>query len=391
VTKPTLPGSPAKLVAGGALSQSLPRAATHSDVALGGFFARAGFLARLLRNLAVQDLLITAYLALLMLAVTQAQGPGRSSSITTVAIDVVCFTIGMLLTRGGILRQGSFANAILYRMTVFLPVFLSYFQLRWILPAVSPHSLDADLLAFDLRVFGFEPALAWDRFVTPHTTEWFAFFYFGYFFLLSAHVLPIMLNASSRFRLAHFALGVFIVFCTGHLLYMVVPGWGPYHHMAGQFEHPLEGGMFWRLVQATVAAGGSQKDIFPSLHTAVPTYFAIYSYLHRRAFPFRFTWPIMAFSATQIIVATMFLRWHYLIDIIAGITLATTAALVSLKVVRWETARRKRLGVPPTFTLLEWPWVEDADDADQGTDPAIPTPSPRSSRLEERAPKTDSC
>ena len=192
---------------------------------------------------------------------------------------------------------------------------------------MSPHSLDADLLAFDLRVFGYEPSIAWDRYVTPHTTEWFAFFYFGYFFLLSAHVLPIMLLGRNRLRVAHFALGIFMVFCTGHLLYMVVPGWGPYHHLAGQFEHPLEGGLFWRLVRATVDAGGAQKDIFPSLHTARRRTSRSTRSSTGGRFPFRFTWPFMAFAATQIIIATMFLRWHYLIDIFAGLTLATTAAL----------------------------------------------------------------
>jgi hypothetical protein len=312
------------------------------------------FVARLVKNLATQDCFIAVYFALMMFAVLRAKGPGREESIRTVAIDIACFAIGITLTRGGILRHGSFANGLVYRLTLFLCVFLSYFQLRWILPAVSPHSLDADLLAFDLRVFHYEPSIAWDRYVSPHTTEWFAFFYFGYFFLLTAHVLPIMLLGKNEFRLAHFALGIFMVFCIGHLLYMVVPGWGPYHHLAGQFEHPLEGGLFWRLVRATVDAGGSQKDIFPSLHTATPTYFAIYSYMHRRAFPFRFTWPFMAFAATQIIVATMFLRWHYLVDIFAGIALATTAALVSHRVVRWEAVRRARQGVLPILSPLDW-------------------------------------
>jgi len=325
-----------------------------------------GWLASFVRNLAVQDYVVATYLALLMAAVLGAKGPGRAHSIETVTIDIVGFSLGLLLTRGNVLRAGSFANGFVYRMAVFLPVFLSYFQLKWIAAAVSPHSVDGELLAFDMRVFGYEPAVAWDRFVTPHTTEWFAFFYFGYFFLLCAHVLPIMLNASSKFRLAHFALGAILVICPAHLLYMAVPGYGPYHYLAGRFEHPLEGGLFWSLVKATVEAGGSQKDIFPSLHTAIPTFFAIYSYLHRRAFPFRFTWPIMAFASSQIIIATMFLRWHYLIDIIAGLTIATTAALVSLKIVRWETARRSRAGLLPTFTLLDWPWVEDEDEAERG-------------------------
>jgi len=320
---------------------------------------------RFRKNLAFQDYWVSGYLVLLMIAVLGAKGPGREHSIQTVVLDIGCTATGLLLTRGGILRIGSFANAFVYRMTVFLPVFLSYFQLKWIAAAVSPHSVDGELLAFDMRVFGFEPAVSWDKYVTPHTTEWFAFFYFGYFFLLCAHVLPIMLNTSSKFRFSHFALGAIMVICPAHILYMVVPGYGPYHYLKGQFVHELEGGLFLRLVLATVEAGGSQKDIFPSLHTAIPTFFAVFSYIHRRAFPYRFTWPIMAFVSTQIIIATMFLRWHYLIDIIAGFTLAVTAAVVSLKVTRWEFARRKRIGVLPTFTLLDWPWVEDADEIEQ--------------------------
>jgi membrane-associated phospholipid phosphatase len=76
----------------------------------------------------------------------------------------------------------------------------------------------------------------------------------------------------------------------------------------------------------------------------------------------------MAFAATQIIGATMFLRWHYLIDIIAGITLATTAALVSYRVIQWESARRERAGLRPVFSLLDWPWArQGGDDEPRGS------------------------
>ncbi|CAN5766084.1 hypothetical protein BH11MYX4_BH11MYX4_39450 [soil metagenome] len=320
------------------------------------------FVVRLGRNLAAQDLFVGGYLLVLAIAVLNAQGAGRDTSLRLVLADIVAFALGLVLTRGGVLRQGSFANALVYRLTVFLPVFLSYFELRWILPVVSPHSLDANLLALDFRLFGMEPALAWDRYVTPHTTEWFAFFYFGYFFLLVVHVLPMMFLGKNPARIAHFSLGIIGVFVIGHILYMLVPGWGPYRHLAGQFEHRLEGGFFWRLVLATVEGGGAQKDIFPSLHTALPTYFAIFSYMHRRALPFRYTWPFMAFACSQIIIATMFLRWHYLIDIFAGLTLATASALLSHRIVTWEASHRARRRVSPIFTRLEWPGPHGDDE-----------------------------
>ena len=49
-------------------------------------------------------------------------------------------------------------------------------------------TLDNGLYQLDLALFGFEPAIAMDAIVTPFTTEWFAFFYFGYFFLLAMFV-----------------------------------------------------------------------------------------------------------------------------------------------------------------------------------------------------------
>lgn len=324
--------------------------------------ADASFATVLVRNLAFQDWFIAAYFTLMLGAIAFGNGPGRQACLERVGITFACFVLGIVLTRGGLLPRRTLANELTYRMTIFLSVFLSYFQLREILPAVTTRALDAEILAFDLQVFGVEPSLAWDRFVTPRTTEWFSFFYFGYFFILSAHVLPMLFNAKNAHRLAHFALGIFFVFCTGHLVYMLVPGWGPYRHLAGHFDNELEGGLFWSLVKATVEAGGAQKDIFPSLHTAVPTYFAIFSYMHRRALPFRYTWPVMAFSATQIILATMFLRWHYLVDIVAGLLLATTAALLSYRIVTWERARRRLLGVAPIFTIFEWPWARNDEE-----------------------------
>jgi hypothetical protein len=340
--------------------------------------SRDAWLTRFARNLAPQDKYIGAYFIVMGFAVAFGSGPDREHCLRLVAIDLACLGAGLALTRGCILRSGSFANTMLYRLTVWLAVFLSYFQLRHILPAVSERAVDADILAFDLRWFHVEPSLAWDRFVSPATTEWFAFFYFGYFALLATHVLGIMLLGKSMYRLGHFAMGIFIVFCTGHLVYMLVPGYGPYRYLAGDFQHQLTGGLFWSWVQATVHAGGAQKDIFPSLHTAAPTYIALYSFRHRAEAPYKYTWGVAAFCASQIILATMFLRWHYLIDIAAGITLAIVAVTLGEWLFVRDTARRARLAselgagaVQANFSPLDWSWVKRAFLGDRGSRPDV--------------------
>jgi hypothetical protein len=274
----------------------------------------------------------------------------------------VCADLGFLLfilalVRGPLLRWGGVASSLVYRTALIITLLSSFFQLREILPAVSPWSDDARIYAFDLRIFGFEPSVALDRYVTPATTEWFAFFYFLYFLVLCVHVLPMVYWQRDLLLLGRFATGMLLIFTTAHVLYMLVPGFGPYWYLRGTFGHELRGGSFWRLVGEAVEAGGAQKDIFPSLHTAVPTYFAIFSFRHRGRAPFKYWWPVIAFVATQIIIATMFLRWHYLIDVVAGLILATAGALLGQRIADWERAKRARLGLQPAWTPLVYPWT----------------------------------
>jgi hypothetical protein len=315
---------------------------------------RAGAWVRALAlDLVPHDWLIVLYFLLLLTSVLLGTGPNRNEAIQAVVTDTACLLVGLGLTRGDILPRGGFASSLLYRLTLFLTVFASYFQLRVILPAAAPGAVDATLYAIDRGVFGLEPSVAWDQFVSPRTTEWFAFFYFGYFFLLASHVFPFMLAARNMAMLARFATAIFTVFCCGHLLYIVVPGFGPYRYLAGLYKHELTGGVFWRMVEATVSGAGAQKDIFPSLHTAVPTMFAALAFRHRREFlPFRLSWPVVGFCAAQIVGATLFLRWHYLIDICAGLVLAAFAVVFADRAVTWEDARRKKLGLPPAWFPL---------------------------------------
>jgi hypothetical protein len=60
---------------------------------------------------------------------------------------------------------------------------------------------------------------------------------------------------------------------------------------------------------------------------------------NRATVRFRYTWLPMAFAASQIMIATMFLRWHYLIDICAGLLLATSGIFMGRVALAWDEAR----------------------------------------------------
>jgi hypothetical protein len=312
--------------------------------------------AGLVGNFASQDWLLLGYLAALILALAFGRGQGRLACVGRVSADLAVFLVVLTMVRMPLLRWGGMASSLLYRLTVLGVLLGSFFQLREILPAVSPWADDARIYAFDVRVFGVEPSVWLDHFVSPVTTEWFAFFYFLYFLILTIHVLPVLFGQHDLRVLGQFAVGMLLVFTTAHLLYMVVPGWGPYWYLRGTFHHELRGGAFWKLVREAVDAGGAQKDIFPSLHTAAPTFLAIFSFRHRRLVPFRYSWPVITFFATQIIIATMFLRWHYFVDVVAGLILATAAAVMGDRIGSWESAKRERLGRQPAWMPPVYPW-----------------------------------
>jgi hypothetical protein len=312
-------------------------------------------LAVVLREWALQDLVILAYLVVMLLAVFHGGGPRRPAALGFLLVDIVVFAT--LVTAARRSWFGPTAGAVLYRCALLFGLLASFFQLQWLLPSARGATVDAELYAFDRTVFGIEPAEALDRFVTPATTEWFAFFYFGYFPLLAAYVLPSVLAARGRRELAELSFGIVWVFCVAHLTYLVVPGFGPYVHLADHFGHRLEGGTFWPLVTATVESvdSGSRTDIFPSLHTAAPTFLAVYAFRRRREEPFRTVWAPTVFAVSQIVLATMFLRWHYLVDVCAGLAHGASTAFIASAVARWEESWRVRTGRQPVWTT---PWRE---------------------------------
>jgi PAP2 superfamily len=306
-------------------------------------------------RISVNDWIVLGYLTLLDAAVLASEhdGPARARAIAEMSVLLgVFFTVVVILIRGGILRH-SVMTPLAFRLAHFGGIQLTYFVMRGLLPVVNPGSLDLELHRIGTRLFGLEPAMAMEQWISPGTTEWFAFFYYGYFFVLGLHVLPILFLSRNPRILSEFSMGLLLVLSIGQSLYLVVPGYGPGNFQPALFSTELPAGIWWNLVGDIVKSAGAQKDIFPSIHTAAPTFILLFSFHNRSHLPFKYTWPLVAFFVFNIIVATMFLRWHWLVDIVAGLALALVAFVGSVHGTRWESRRRLRLGIPPAWP--EWP------------------------------------
>ncbi len=324
-----------------------------------------GLLRRIARELAVQDWLVLGYLlALNIVALGAASHPAKLVAVERMSALLVFLVVTLIVVRGGVLKH-PFWTPLLYRFAIYGTVQSSYFFLASLLPLVNTTTLDTELFALDSSLFGIEPTVAMDATVNSMTTEWFSFFYYGYFFVLALHVIPILMFSRNARVLSEFALGMLFVFCLGHIGYMLVPGYGPHRAMADHFQNVLPHGMWLDLVQVTVASGGAQMDIFPSLHTAGPTFIAMLSFRHRDKAPFRHSWPLVAFFAVNIIIATMFLRWHYVIDVVAGMCLAVGALALAIRATRFEAARRQGGNMMASWPEFAWTSANDQSERAQ--------------------------
>jgi hypothetical protein len=352
---PASPTSPAMQISSNPLPPrpADPAAPDSSSAARGSLPAEQRTLghivARTFHEMSLLDGFVLAYLSILVLAAALGEGPARATCLLQTTALWSCLAAAIVLFRGGIFRPTG-AIALVHRVTLYATFQASYFFLRDLLPLASPHSLDEQLHRLDVAIFGVEPTIWVDRFVTPATTEWFSFFYWSYFLLLAVHVLPFLVAGKARGLFPEFVTALLGVYGIAQLVYFLVPGFGPYHALAGQYGHEqLPAGTFHDLVMRTVALGGAQKDIFPSLHTAAPFTIALFSFRHRDQKPFRYTWPVMAFFSLQIIGATIFLRWHWAVDVLAGLFLAVTVTLAAGPITRWERARREARGLGPAW------------------------------------------
>jgi hypothetical protein len=288
------------------------------------------------QNLAVQDVIALAFHAYLFVRVSIAPDSPDATVARRLAFALFVITASSLvLTRGEMIGSRR-ARTLTYRLGLFMPMVLSYFEMRVLLPALQPELMDHQLFAIDLWLLGTTPSVWMEAWNVESVVEWLSFFYYCHYLVLTLMLIPALFVGSGR-PLQELMAGSMLVVAAGHVLYTVVPGAGPVATLA--FDQPLQGAFWWNQVELTVTTAGAQLDIFPSLHTAFPAYFTLHAFAYRHTQPFKWLWPILAFVAVNIIIATMFLRWHWFIDVALGLLLAFAARRFAMAVAEREERR----------------------------------------------------
>ena len=192
---------------------------------------------------------------------------------------------------------------------------IAFQQMRTAIPALRHGSADANLEAIDKWLIGETPSLFLQNWLQPLLSDIMSFCYFLFIPYLAVSMLWYLfspLHVAKRFYA-----GLFSIYSIGFLCYLAVPAAGPYIAMADRFLKPIQGGWLTTVNATLISAGSNGTDVFPSLHCAVSCYILFFD---RRFKPWRYY--IYLLPCAGLWISTLYLRYHYLIDLIAGFMLA---------------------------------------------------------------------
>ena len=218
---------------------------------------------------------------------------------------------------------------------------ISYFALKTAAPAVHPQLEDAVLQRFDAALAGGNLSLRLEPFMHPVATEFFSFCYLLFFpYLFFSWIYYHRQNLS---LMETFFTGFFTVYGLGLLGYTLLPALGPYLDpaLAAQFAAPLNGGLITRLNSSIVLQGCNRVDCFPSLHCAISSYVLFFD---RQHCPWRF--KLYLVPAVGLWVSTIYLRYHYSIDLCGGFALSCLGLWIANRHAGSQPSKRNQNEIP---------------------------------------------
>ncbi len=224
----------------------------------------------------------------------------------------------------------------------FLACILIYTNLHDTIGFVNPHDVHDHLVAIDGWLFGVQPCVWAERFVTRDRTELMSFFYWNFFWIALGNSLALLVLARWReFRVV--TLTVVTCFFMGYALYVLFPAAPPRLVLAGQFSVNLSGypaGLASLGGRALELLPVDSRGAFPSLHAAVSLVALVMAWRHLRGF----FWVLLPF-VLGLWVSTIYLRHHYVVDLLAGWLLAPLAIVAAPRLDRFWSARQRALGL----------------------------------------------
>lgn len=191
-----------------------------------------------------------------------------------------------------------------------------YREMSLLIRALRGIDYDTAMAHWDIVLCGARPAVLLSGIQTPWLTEALQVIYSLF---LPALVIGAVLLATRRqwSELRYYVFAITLGFLVSYVGYLLVPVRGPRFHLPPQTP-PLEGLWLYNSLRAGLDwLESAHYDCFPSGHVQLTM---MATWLNRKRFPVLF---LIFFPYTMAVAfATVYLQYHYMIDVIAGALVA---------------------------------------------------------------------
>jgi len=208
---------------------------------------------------------------------------------------------------------------------------------------VTPGWQDAKLIAADYWLTGVHPTVWLEQFATPARNDFMQFVYLTYFtyLLVVGGVLYYRKDWGAYWSvMAYSAVG----YAIGYVIAILFPVQSPWHSMAGAWHGPLVGGPFTATINFIEHYGRVRGAAFPSQHVAGAVAALWGGWGHRR-----WLFWVMAPLVACMCISTVWGRYHYVLDVVAGLVTGTLGYLVGSWIMKSQGATKT---LPLSFTSV---------------------------------------
>lgn len=215
----------------------------------------------------------------------------------------------------GIKSGSSKVNRIRLFVSFFIMNF-NYSSIKYVIPDLGMPIMDSVLVKIDNFLIGRDLSLFAQEFYSRPLTEIMSLAYTLHFVPLVASIIYYAFLSDMKKAYVFYS-GIISVFAVGFIGYSIVPAKGPFWYFSGQYTKSLIGYYYTDFNTKIVGAGSAIFDVFPSLHVGIATFLLLFFYGNNKK-AFKFYVPLYIL----IVLSTVYLRYHYFIDLICGAILS---------------------------------------------------------------------
>jgi membrane-associated phospholipid phosphatase len=221
---------------------------------------------------------------------------------------------------------------------IIFPVFcvmVIFDSLGWIVHYVNPKDIDPLLIRLDYLIFNNHPTVMLERIMNPLLTDIMQIAYTTYYFIPVCFGIVILKNhRKDEFNKTLYL--ILLCYYLSYLGYILFPALGPRFYLKDFQTSELKGFFIAEPVMNFLnRLEGIKRDAFPSGHTAVTVTVLYLAYRFDRKF-FWIALPIVS----ALIFSTVYCRYHYVVDIIAGLALTVITVLIGEWSYAWWLRKR---------------------------------------------------